>query len=974
VSGLFEGYEILAPPFEADDGRKLAIELFGLAGEPLELGSHQDRNFRITAGDGRRAVLKIANPHFGRESLEMQNAAMLHVAAAGLPFGTPRPMPALDGGLIVAVDRGGETYHVRLVSYLEGSPLTEAGHLAASIRSTLGGMAAGIADALAGFDHAAADRVLQWDVRRARAVVDGLIRHVRDAERRELVERAMAVHDAALDRQSGSPRQQVIHGDVTDYNVIGERDRSGRLAPNGLIDFGDMIRSYLVGEAAVLATSVITHDPSDALAAVVDVVRGFHQRLPLTEQELSALFPLVLGRAALSAVSTEQQAILEPDNRYAVGLIDSDWGSLAAAAGLPPALVEAALRAACGIDPHPRSGELRRFLERGGFIAPIDPAGRTLRTVDLSAGAAAYAYGEWESRDGVAGAVAVGPGELAVGRWGEARLHRAPHPGAAEPDALHLGVDVFAAAGEPVTSPFPAEVAELREDAVVLRHRDPDFLLELAHVEPAALGDRVEAGATVAVVAGGSIPHLHVQLAIEPDGMPGWGMPSQRSAWLALHPDPSPLIGVEAAAPHRDAAALLAARRRVVAGAQQVYYEHPPEMVRGWRQRMYDADGRAYLDMVNNVAVVGHSHPAIAAAAERQLQLLNTNSRFLYESMVELAERIAELLPAPLDSVFFVNSGSEANDLALRLARTFTGREDVIATGGAYHGWTTATYEVSTSPVDNPAAALAPPPGLRVVPQANTYRGPHGGDDPRAGERYAEHVRACAGGAAAFICEPVLGNAGGLLVPPGYLAAAYAHVREAGGLCISDEVQVGYGRLGEWFWAFQQQDAVPDIVTMAKSTGNGQPLGAVVTSREIADAFDRNAGFFSSVGGSPLSCRIGLAVLDAIRDERLAENAAAVGAHLRRSLERLAERHRLIGAVHGTGLYLGVELVRDREDKTPAKHEAYAICERMLELGVIVQPTGDHENVLKVKPPLCIDTADADLFVAALDRVLTEGW
>ena len=235
-------------------------------------------------------------------------------------------------------------------------------------------------------------------------------------------------------------------------------------------------------------------------------------------------------------------------------------------------------------------------------------------------------------------------------------------------------------------------------------------------------------------------------------------------------------------------------------------------------------------------------------------------------------------------------------------------------------------------------------------------------------------MRACAGGAAAFICEPVLGNAGGLLVPPGYLAAAYAHVREAGGLCISDEVQVGYGRLGEWFWAFQQQDAVPDIVTMAKSTGNGQPLGAVATSREIADVFHRNAGFFSSVGGSPLSCRIGLAVLDAIRDERLAENAAAVGAHLRRSLEQLAERHRLIGAVHGTGLYLGVELVRDRDAKTPAKHEAYAICERMLELGVIVQPTGDHENVLKVKPPLCIDAADADLFVATLDRVLAEGW
>jgi 4-aminobutyrate aminotransferase-like enzyme len=817
--------------------------------------------------------------------------------------------------------------------------------------------------------------VLQWDIRHARAVVDGLIRHVGDPGRRALVERAMAVHDAAVDRLAASLRRQVIHGDVTDYNLIGELDGSGRLTPTGLIDFGDMVRSHLAGEAAVLATAAIGHDRDDALACLVDVVRGFHERLPLTEPELAAMFPLVLGRAALSAVSTQQQAMLEPDNEYAVGLIESDWGSLTAAAELPPALAEAALRVACGLDPHPRSGELSRFLEQGGFTAPIDPAGRTLRLVDLGVGSQRYAFGEWESRDGVARAASAGPDELAVGRWAEARLHRSPFPAAAEPATLHLGVDLFAAAGEPVRAPFAAEVAEVGEDVVVLRHRDPEFLLWLSHLEPGVTGGRVPAGAALGVVAETSIPHLHLQLAVEPVAdLPGWAAPSQRAAWLALCPDPSPLLGIAAAAPLHDAGALLAARRRVVASAQQLYYEHPPEMVRGWRQRMFDADARAYLDMVNNVAVLGHSHPAVAAAAERQLRLLNTNSRFHYEGIVELAERIAELLPDPLDSVFFVNSGSEANDLALRLARTFTGRQDVIATGGAYHGWTTATYDISTSPVDNPAAALSPPPGLRVVPQANTYRGRYGDDDPRAGERYAEHVRACADGAAAFICEPVLGNAGGLLVPPGYLAAAYTHVRERGGLCISDEVQVGYGRLGEWFWAFQQQGVVPDIVTMAKSTGNGQPLGAVVTSREIADAFHRNAGFFSSVGGSPLSCRIGVAVLDAIRDQRLAENAMLVGAHLRDALERLAAVHPLIGAVHGAGLYLGVELVRDRDAKTPAKAEAYAICERMRELGVIVQPTGDHENVLKVKPPLCIDAADADLFAATLGRVLNEGW
>ena len=244
----------------------------------------------------------------------------------------------------------------------------------------------------------------------------------------------------------------------------------------------------------------------------------------------------------------------------------------------------------------------------------------------------------------------------------------------------------------------------------------------------------------------------------------------------------------------------------------------------------------------------------------------------------------------------------------------------------------------------------------------------------RTGSTFRGPGRDAAEEAAAFICEPVLGNAGGVLAPPGYLEHAFRYVRDAGGVCIADEVQVGYGRLGEWFWAFQQQGVVPDIVTIAKATGNGHPVGAVITTEPIAAAFHRNAGFFSSVGGSPLSCEIGIAVLDAIRDEGLQENAARVGSHLRGRLLELAQRHPLIGAVHGSGLYLGAELVRDRGTATPAPAEAYALCERMRELGVIVQPTGDHENVLKIKPPLCLELEDADMFADTLDRVLTDGW
>jgi 4-aminobutyrate aminotransferase-like enzyme len=397
------------------------------------------------------------------------------------------------------------------------------------------------------------------------------------------------------------------------------------------------------------------------------------------------------------------------------------------------------------------------------------------------------------------------------------------------------------------------------------------------------------------------------------------------------------------------------------------------ELVRGWGQYLYDADGRPYLDMINNVASVGHSHPGVAAAAARQVRLLNTNSRFLYGSMIAYAERLSALLPDSLDRVFLVNSGSEACDLALQLARVHTGRRDVVALAGAYHGWTQAVFELCTSPGDNPGWRETKPQYIHVAEQPDPYRGRFG-DDAAA---YAQSVAdACAeavkhgDGVAAFISEPMLGNQGAVEPPAGYLPQAYAAVRAAGGLCVADEIQVGLARTGETFWAFEHEDALPDIVTVAKAAGNGHPVGAVICRSEIADALERRASFFSSPGGGAVSCEVGLAVLDAIADDGLQENAAAVGGRLRQELEVLAERHLAIGAVHGRGLYLGVDLVIDRNSKAPDRPLARAVCERMRGLGVVVQPTGDGGNVLKIKPPLCLSAEDAAIFVAALDGAL----
>ncbi|MBQ9917041.1 MAG: aminotransferase class III-fold pyridoxal phosphate-dependent enzyme, partial [Microbacterium sp.] len=463
---------------------------------------------------------------------------------------------------------------------------------------------------------------------------------------------------------------------------------------------------------------------------------------------------------------------------------------------------------------------------------------------------------------------------------------------------------------------------------------------------------------------------------LDPAEIPDAVRPSDLPGWRAVIGDATPALGV--AVPEAAADDLLERREAVVAEVQEHYYARPPRIERGWREYLVGVDGRVYLDMVNNVASVGHAHPRIHAAVSRQTRLLNTNSRFHYAAITEYGERLAATLPDELDTVFFVNSGSEAVDLAIRLGMAATGRTDVVAMAEAYHGWTYASDAVSTSIADNPYALETRPDWVHTVEAANSYRGRHRGPDAaRYAPEAVERIRALAADGhapAAFLSETFYGNAGGVALPDGYLREVYAAVRDLGGLAIADEVQVGFGRLGSWFWGFRQQGVVPDIVAVAKSIGAGFPLGAVITRREIADRYRTQGYFFSSTGGSPLSSVVGTTVLDIIEDEGLQENARVVGGHLKARLEELGERHPLVGTVHGAGLYLGLEFVRDRDTLQPATEETAAICDRLLELGVVMQPTGDHQNVLKIKPPLCVSRESVDYFADMLDRVLSTGF
>lgn len=420
-------------------------------------------------------------------------------------------------------------------------------------------------------------------------------------------------------------------------------------------------------------------------------------------------------------------------------------------------------------------------------------------------------------------------------------------------------------------------------------------------------------------------------------------------------------------------------RKESVGANLSISYRKNLKISRGALQYLYDDHGATFVDCVNNVSHVGHCHPVVVKAMQKQLAKLNTNTRYLHHSLVEYARMITSTLPSKLKICYFCNSGSEANDLAIRISRHFTKQKDVIVLDHAYHGTSTVAMELSPYKFDNPGGS-GQQPYIHKGMNPDLYRGNYRYGDKQAGEKYAadiadliQDLSSKGTGIAAFICETLLGVGGQIPLPEGYLKAVYEHVRAAGGLCIADEVQVGFGRVGECFWGFELQGVEPDIVVLGKPIGNGHPLAAVVLTEEVAAAFNNGMEYFNTYGGNPVSMETGIAVMQVIQEEELQRRALETGNFLLDGLKKLMERHAIIGDVRGKGLFVGAELVRNRETLEPAVPEIDEIVEQMKIRGFLISTDGPLHNVLKIKPPMLFNVDNAKAFLVNLDEVLEGG-
>ncbi len=981
-----------------------------------------DFNFCIKTDQNTCFVLKISRPTMEIQQVEFEAAIIQHLTAQDFPFDLPTIIQTCnERNFGTFQDKSGDTRYIRLQSWITGQMVKAVTPRTNSLMLSWGRVCGHLSKSLQGFDHIDAHRFYKWNPSETLYSRD-LATYFQKEEENELAHYFWNDFERNTLPQLGKLRKSVNHNDAHELNLLANNDLYHPQI-TGVIDFGDALYCETINELAI-ACAYAGMNWEDPLSAISLVVQGYHEIFPLEEQEIEVLYSLIAARLLITVASAAHNKHLEPENVYLQISERPAWDLLRKWKNYAPSFVKYTLRQACGWSAHPNVTHFKKWAieNQSNFAAVIDFTNQKLVPLDLSV--SSIELGNNSRFDTIPNfqktlnrLLEDKGGDMGVGGYGEIRPIYTTDAfqtiGNQGPQwrTVHLGLDIWAKAGTSVFAPYKGIVHSFKNNdgagdyggTIILQHDISTGLtfytlyghLSIASLEGLTKGQKIEKGQAIATLGephenGGWVSHLHFQVMLDMLGkegdFPGVAYPHEAKMWLDLCPNPIHLInsvGTRHAlslSPSKSHSSpsineILNKRKQYLGRSLSISYQKPLHMVRGYKQYLYDETGRRYLDTVNNVAHVGHEHPKVVRAANLQNGVLNTNTRYLHKNIVQFAEELVATLPKELSVVHFVNSGSEANELALRMAEAYTNQQDMIAVEVGYHGNTNRVIDVSSYKFDGKGGKGAPLT-THTVPIPDTYRGKYR-NPITAGKKYAAHildvikeVQTENRGIAGFICESVLSCGGQVVLPNGYLKHGFEAVRAAGGVCIMDEVQVGFGRVGSHFWGFELQDVVPDIVTMGKPIGNGHPLGAVVTTPEIAEAFANGMEYFNTFGGNPVSCAIGSAVLEVIREENLQEHALEMGNYLLAGLRQLQNEFSIIGDVRGTGLFLGFELVKNRETLEPAPKETAYLANRMRELGFLMSTDGLFHNVIKIKPPMCFDKKNADLLLKYLEMTL----
>lgn len=991
-----------------NEALSIAKSIYDIEGDVKKLDGEIDFNFKIKS-NSKNYILKISRPNSDYKYLEFQSQLLDHLSSESCEIECPKIIKSLDGKTINEIfDKNGQKRFIRLLTWIDGRLFSSVNPITNELLYSLGEKTGELTKSLQSFNHEYAQRKFDWDIAQAKWTNDYI--HLFNNNQKKIINYFLDLYSRNYE-QYNSLRKSVIHNDANDNNIIVS---DNKLSPKvkTIIDYGDAIFTQTINDLAVCIAYGVMNKP-DALSAAKYIVKGYNDSFAIKEEELEYLYILVAIRLIISVTKSAINKKNEPDNKYLLISEKPAWDVLTKWFNINERLAQYTFREACGYSPYPKENLFNDFVENihislNDFFPTLNFD--SVRNVDMSV-SSTFIGNEYNNNDLLTLKLKQleleNPNKIIAGGYQETRPlyitddYKKEGNEGPEYRSVHLGVDFWVDSHTPLNSPFDGKVFSICNNSndkdygptIIIEHNlnnDSKFYTLYGHLSKSSLkllkeGQLIKKGDQIGFIGnstenGNWSPHLHFQIILDMLGnkndFPGVAYPEEINVWKSLCPNPNLLFRINNLDIRNDYKTknILEERKKFLGKSLSISYNNPLHIVRGSGQYLIDINGRKYLDTVNNVAHVGHEHPEVVKAGQAQMALLNTNTRYLHENIVLFAEELLSTFPKELSVVHFVNSGSEANELALRMAKVFTNQKDIIAVEVGYHGNTSGCIDVSSYKFDGKGGKGAPE-HTHIVPLPDSYRGIYCGKN--SGLKYAEYIneqlkniKTKNRNIAAFICESIISCGGQIELPENYLKQAYQFIHAEGGVCIADEIQVGCGRVGKKFWGFELHDVIPDIVTIGKPIGNGHPLAAVVCKQEIADAFNNGMEYFNTFGGNPVSCAIGNKVLQIIKEENLQQNALEVGNYLKQELKVLQSKFPIIGDVRGQGLFLGFELVNDQ--KHPETKKASYLANRMRDLGILMSTDGKDNNVLKIKPPLVFTKENSDELIKRLTQVFNE--
>ena len=994
-----------------NDAKDIVLELYNITGTAAKLPGEIDANFKISVNGFPSYILKISPSDSDAKELDFQKAILQHLETKNNAILAPKIKADVRGNTISSITLNKKVHHVRLLTYVEGRLWNTVHPKLNDLCFSLGEKAGNLTYLLQDFTHENATKKFDWDI--AQSLWTKQYIYLFSDDKQNLVSYFITEFESFF-ADYKDLRKSVVHNDVNDNNCI---VNNNILQPKvtAIIDFGDAVQTQIINDVAITCAYAIM-DTEDPLETSLAIVKGYHSSFSLTEKELSFLYILIGMRLVISVTKAALNKTQHPDNSYLLVSEQPAWTLLEKWHKIAVDFAYFSFRNACGFIAHPNQTKFEQWAKDKSFsLKELFPTinKNKIHHIDLSVSSAFSGHQEeFNNLDALQFKIEQlqkeVPDTIISGGYLEPRaLYTSPEYDTRgnygkRSRVIHLGIDFWLPAYTPVHALFDGEVVIAVNDAgnkeygglVVLKHQQKDFIFYTLYghntIESALqhnVGDVVKKGKQVSVLAnypenGEWAPHLHFEIMLSlleyTNDFPGVGYYHQIEVWKSICPDPNLLFKV-AGLPQNltdTSKDILSFRKQHLGKSLNLQYQQPLHIVKGANQYLIDNFGQKYLDTVNNVAHVGHENFNVVKTGQRQMALLNTNTRYLHENINTAAAALLTTLPKELSVIHFVNSGSEANELALRMVKACTGSSEIIASEHGYHGNTNATINISSYKFDG-KGGTGKPKNTHIFPIPNAFRGKYTGK--HTVEKYAEEVQFLiddierqntkVGG---FIIEPIISCGGQVELPKGFLKKTYQKIKKAGGLCISDEVQTGLGRVGKTFWGFQLHDVIPDIVTIGKPLGNGHPVAAVACTKEVATQFANGMEFFNTFGGNPVSCAIATAVLQEVQEKKLQENALKIGNFLKTELTKLAKEHLIIGDVRGQGLFLGFELVDAKLNPLPDK-TAYLI-DRMKFFGILMSVDGPDHNVIKIKPPITFTQQQAEEVIFYLKLVFKENF